>query len=319
MSYIHFIGIDVSKDTFDVAVHAAAAKPKAYPNDAAGFAAAVCDLGGLMPQALVVLEATGGYETALLLALCGAGAAVHRIQPLRAAHYCRSLRVHGKTDALDALALARYGAERHQGLGLFVPAAETLMRLQDMHTRRDDLMAMRVAETQRLQHPRYKNLEGSVMAVCAVLKEQIADIEAQMLDLVEADEELKARKAILTAYKGIGETTALRLIAAMPELGSLTRRQAAALAGLAPHPKDSGQSRGYRATKGGRKNVRNALFMAALSAKRYNPDLKIFFDRLVKNGKKPIVALVAVMRKMIVILNARIRDANPCSLNLQTW
>lgn len=308
MFYLHFIGIDVSKDTFDVALHAAAVKPKAYSNDATGFAAAVADLGDVLPQAFVVLEATGGYETALLLALCHAGVAVHRVQPLKAAHYCRSLRVHGKNDALDALALARYGAERHQGLAVFVPAPETLTRLQDLQTRRDDLVAMRAAETQRLRHPRYQNLTASVEAVRTVLEEQIKLIEAQMLHLVETDTQLQTRMRVLTSCTGIGTTTALRLIAAMPELGSLTRRQAAALAGLAPHPKDSGQSRRYRATTGGRKTIRNTLFMDALSAKRFDPLLKAFFDRLVNTGKKPIVALVAVMRKMITILNAKLRD-----------
>ncbi len=205
------------------------------------------------------------------------------------------------------------------GLSLFVPAGQALQTLQALHTRREDLLVMRVAETQRLKHPRYKSLIGSVQAVRDVLDAQIEAIETQMRELVEAHGELKRKKDVLIACKSIGNTTALCLIACMPELGTLTRRQAAALAGLAPHPRDSGKTVGYRATTGGRKTVRKALFMAALSAIRYNPPLKEFYENLKKKGKKPIVALVAVMRKIIVLLNAKIRDACYPELKMKTW
>lgn len=319
MSYTYFIGIDISKDCLDVVVHGIAAKPQRFPNSSEGLAAMAVSLQDILPRSLIVAEASGGYEADLLLALCAAGAAVHRMQPLKAAHYMRSLRVHGKTDALDAAALAQYGAERHEKLELFVPADDVLQSLKDLHTRREDLLKMRVAEIQRGKHPRYRKLKASVQAVCAVLNAQIADIEARMRMLVESNTALGRKKDVLCAFKGIGDTTALCLLAEMPELGTLTRRQAACLAGLAPHPKDSGKHHGYRATRGGRQNVRKALFMAALSAKRYNPQLKEFFDRLVKQGKKPIVALVATMRKMILILNAKIRDACYPELKLKTW
>ncbi len=267
----------------------------------------------------VVLEATGGYEMDLLLFLCRQNIAVHRVQPLKASHYLRSLRVHGKSDAIDAAALARYGAERHANLALYTPADKDLCTLQALQTRREDLLAMRIAETQRLKHPRYRDLKKSVLAVRKVVEAQIIAIEEQMHELVEANTLLKNKKAVLTDFKGVGETTAMCLIASMPELGTLTRRQVASLAGLAPHPRDSGKYHGYRATRGGRRNVRKALFMAALSAKRYNPQLKLFYDRLIKQGKKPIKALTAVMRKMIVILNAKIRDACYQELNFKTW
>lgn len=308
MSFLYYIGIDVSKDWFDAAVHGKAAKPQRFKNCGEGFAAFVHEYRELIPGALVVIEATGGYETSLILSLHEAGARVHRLQPLKAAHYIRSLRVNGKTDALDAAALARYGAERNETLPLFQPSGDALQTLQDLQMRRSDLVAMRAAERQRAKHPRYAQLRASVEDIRKALDRQIESIERQMAELVDKTDELKRKYREMTSFKGIGDTTAMCLLACMPELGNLTRRQAAALAGLAPHPRDSGKTSGYRPTRGGRKPVRNALFMAALSAKTYNPRLKAFYDRMLKNGKKPIVALTATMRKMIVILNARLRD-----------
>ncbi len=308
MSYTYYIGIDVSKDWFDVAVHSKAAKPQRFQNRGGGFAAFVSEYKEILSDSLIVLEATGGYETALLLSLHNAGAPVHRVQPLKAAHYIRSLRVNGKTDALDAVALARYGAERHDNLSIFQPADETLQTLQDLQTRRQDLLDMRKAETQRLKHPRYARLQDSIGRVCDALGTEIADVEKQMTEIVENTDNLKRKYQVMIMFRGIGGTTAMSLLAGLPELGTLNRKEIAALVGLAPYPKDSGKMQKYRATRGGRKPVRNALFMAALSAIRYNPNLKEDYDRILQNGKKPIVALVAVMRKMIVILNAKIRD-----------
>jgi transposase len=176
MSFLYYIGIDVSKDWFDVALHAKAAKPQRFPNNGEGFAAFAREFAERFPDSLVVLEATGGYETALLLRLHKAGACVHRVQPAKAAHYIRSLRAHGKTDALDALALARYGAERHESLTLFQPADETLQTLQDLHMRRADLLAMRTAERQRAKHPRYARLQFSLREVREALERQIEGI-----------------------------------------------------------------------------------------------------------------------------------------------
>jgi transposase len=242
------------------------------------------------------------------MALCEHGVAVHRLQPLQSSHYMRSLRMYAKTDILDAMALARYGAERHSHLAVFKPDDASTQELKILQTRRDDLIAMRVAENQRLKHPLYQNLHVSLRTVLSVIETEIDTIESRMQEIVAENAHLSWKMQILCGFKGIGSVTALVLLAAMPEIGTLDRKQIAALAGLAPHPKDSGKYTGYRATKGGRSSARKALFMAALSAKRYDPILKDFFDRLIKNGKKPIVALVAVMRKMIIIINAQIRD-----------
>ena len=309
MMYSYYIGIDIAKRTFDVAVHGQAAKPQRFQNSSEGFAAFVKDYADLLPASFIVLEATGGYENALLMYLYENNLDVHRAHPKRSAHFIRSLCVNGKTDSLDALGLARYAAERHETLAVFTPDDKSLQELNRLHMRLNDLKAMRTAEKQRMKHPRYAGLETSLQRMIETLDEQINAIVRRMKKLVEQAQQLRQKYQVLTDFTGISQTTALTLLACMPELGTLTRRQAACLAGLAPHPNDSGASRGYRSTRGGRKSVRNALFMAALSAKTYNPQLKAFYDRLVKNGKKPIVALAATMRKMIIILNAKIRDA----------
>ncbi|NCC22764.1 MAG: IS110 family transposase [Alphaproteobacteria bacterium] len=259
--------MDIAKRSFDVAVYAKAAKPQRFQSCGEGFAAFAAAFADILPESFVVLEATGGYETALPLYLFEAGVKVHRAHPLRSAHYTRSLRVNGKTDALDAQALARYAAERHDTLSVFTPADEVLQELQHMHMRLCDLKAMRMAEKQRMEHPRYEKLKESLKAVCDVLDEQIQQIEENMAAFIEQAHSLKRKYAVLTGFAGIGETTAMTLIACMPELGALTRREAASLAGVAPHPNDSGAYTGYRSTRGGRKPVRNALFMATLSAK----------------------------------------------------
>ncbi len=315
MTYIHFIGIDVSKDSFEVAFSHAeevdgspSAKPRRFANSRQGFAEFLSLWDTEWSQTFVVLEATGGYEMGLLLALCDDRIAVHRLQPLQSSHYMRSLRMYAKTDMLDAMALARYGAERHAQLAVFKPDDASTHALKTLQTRREDLIAIRVAETQRLKHPLYKDLQDSLQVILSVVQAEINVIEIKMNAIVTKESSLAKKMEVLLAFKGIGSVTALVLLASLPEIGTLTRKQVASLAGLAPHPKDSGKYTGYRATKGGRSSLRKALFMAALSAKRYNPTLREFFDRLVKNGKKPIVALVAVMRKMIVIINAQIRD-----------
>lgn len=308
MTYKYFIGIDVSKDNFDIAVHNSKAKPQRYPNSRQGFALLLRDFEEILPQSLVVLEATGGYETALVTALAENSVALHRMQPLKSAHYIRSLHCYAKTDPSDARALARYGAERHADLQLFTPAEENVLTLQSLQTRLDDLKAMRMAEKQRLKHPRYVSLSEQVEEIIDVFDKQIAEIEAMMKNIIASDDVLQKKYDIMTDMKGIGKTIAFCLIACLPELGLLDRKKIASLVGLAPHPKDSGKYNGYRATRGGRSNVRHIVYMGAMVAITHNPVLREFYERLRKNGKKPMVALTAVMRKIIVILNAKIRD-----------
>jgi transposase len=274
MSYTYFIGIDISKDTFSVAVHDSAAKPESYPNSSEGFAAFKQDYEALLVDGLVVLEATGAYEQALLLDLTRNGLAVHRVQPAKAANYARSLRSHCKTDAADARALARYGAERHEQLPLFLPPDAVQQELQDLYSRRQDLVDMRKSEKQRQKHLRYAGTQDSLQRMLDALNAEIRHIEDRINTLILDNQQLQAKKKVMTVLKGVGETTAQCLLARMPELGQLTRRQVAALAGVAPHPNDSGKRSGRRCIRGGREDVRSALYMAAISAITHNPRFK---------------------------------------------
>lgn len=309
MTYTTFIGIDISKDTFPVAVHGETVAPASCPHTAAGVQGWLQSVAAHLPQAFVVLEATGGYETDVLAALLAQGVAVHRAAPRAASFFLRSLGTRAKTDTLDAQGLARYGAERHAELPCATLPDETQDQLTALLARRADLVAMRTAERNRQQHPRYRRLQPSVHAVLAVVQEQITAIEAQVAALIRTAPGLRAKAAIMTSLTGIGAQTAQTLLAFLPELGTLTRRTAASLAGCAPHPRDSGTLHGYRHTVGGRAVVKRALFMAALAARTHHPELRLFYDRLRHNGKPPMVALTAIMRKLIVILNANRRDA----------
>ena len=315
MAYKYAIGIDVGKAHFDAALYGAQVTPSRFPNSGEGFAQFIKKFAAGLPEALVVLEATGGYETALLAELLSQRTAVHRADPLTAKHFIRSLGKRAKTDRLDALALARYGWERRDMLRPFQPKDKPLQELKTLLARRQDLLAMRIAEETRLAHPGYIDVQASLEAMLKTLNAQLEAIESRIEALLQASQQLSAKLELMTTVKSIGKRTAIVLLGHMPELGTLNRRQAASLAGCAPHPRDSGSMRGYRRTVGGRAAVKRALFMAAMCARRYNPVLRAFYERLVQNGKKPIVAIVALMRKLITILNAMLRDAEAA----KTW
>jgi len=316
---IHFLGVDVSQDWFDVAIFGAA-KPAQFSNDAEGFATFARHCSDFdWSKCFVVVEATGGYETRLLRFLIAQGAKVHRATPLHAKHFVRSLGLKAKTDKIDALALARYAVERHAELPAFVFPDEEQSAFNDLMMRRHDLVAFAAAEKARAAQPRYKDAAPSVMASVEAMLDfidaQIAAIEAELDALVETSPTLSRRIETLRTVKGIGRLSAYTLQAFMPELGTLTRRTAASLAGCAPHPRDSGIKNGKRSVFGGRGTVKRMLFLAAMAARRYEPTLKAFFEKLVANGKPKMVALTALMRKIVVIANARLKE-----INLQsTW
>lgn len=310
-SYKYFIGVDIAKDSFEVAFYDAtskAAKNQSFDNNKKGISSFLKSLADEKNNYFITMEATGGYEEALLLELAAQQYAVSRISTLKSSYYMRSLRIYAKNDMIDAHALALFGAERHNNLAIFQPPCEDLRMLKKLSMRRNDLMDMTTAEKQRRKHPAYADLASSVETILKLLQEEIKDIEKRICEIIEKNQIFKKKRDILTEFKGVGRQTSAVLLSIMPELGTLTRRQIASLAGVAPHPKESGSHKGYRSTKGGRKDVKKALFMAALSAKRYNPILKEFYDKLREKGKKKMVALTAVMRKMIIILNAKIRD-----------
>lgn len=257
---------------------------------------------------LVVCEPTGGYELLLLEECLRAKIACHRADTLKLKSFIRSFGTLGKSDAIDAAHMAAYGSERWARLALWQAPDADERHLQALVRRRADLVAFRVAERNRARAPGAKPLAASFKAILATLECQIGKLDAAIAALVAASSSLKRRVAICTAMNGIGLTCAATLIAQMPELGSLQRRQAAALAGTAPHPNDSATSTGRRRQRGGRPQVRTALFMPALHAAAGKGEFANFYKRLIDNKKQPIVAIAAVMRKIIVTLNARLRD-----------
>lgn len=315
MQSIHFLGIDVSQKWFDVAVYGAA-KPAQFPNNEAGFAAFSRAYVGLNWQtSFIVLEATGGYEMCLLHFLIAQGARVHRATPLHAKHFIKSLGRYAKTDKIDALGLARYAFERHSELPLFVLPDEKQSAFNDLMMRRNDLVASAAAEKTRASQPRYSNAASPVVQsvddMLAFIEKQIAIIDSELDALVERSPTLSTRITLLRTIKGIGRLSAYTLQAFMPELGTLTRRAAASLAGCAPHPRESGTKIRKRMVFGGRGTVKRILFLAAMSARRFEPNLRAFYEKLVANGKPKMVALTAIMRKIIVISNARLKIQSP--------
>ena len=299
-----FVGCDVGKDVI-VVFDSRDDHHTTLPNDPAlleVFADA------LDPASLVICEATGGYEAALLDALAQAGRAAHRADARKVKAFIRSFGTLAKTDAIDARALSRYGQERHDRLPLWKPRGEARMALHTLVTTRRDLVAERVAFRNRRKAPGATPVEQRLDHILLVLDEEIAGIEADIETLIQSHAPLARGTAVLQTIGGIGATTAATLLALMPELGTLPRRKAAALAGLAPHPRQSGTLDAYRRTRGGQPDVKRTLFMAALAARKHNNQLRPFYERLVQNGKKPLVALTALMRKLIVIANAKLRD-----------
>jgi transposase len=299
-----FVGCDVGKRHI-VVFDSASGKTQQIENKRRAIAALARSLD---KDCLALCEATGGHEAALLEALAEAGIPAHRADARKVKAFIRSWGTLGKSDSIDARALARYGAERHEHLRLWSVPDRQRARLQALVRTRRDLVDERTAHNNRLGAPGGKIAAPYLKKLIACLERQIQRIEADIQALLDDCEELDRCHRALTDIKGIGQTTAATLIALMPELGTLTRREAAALAGLAPHPNQSGLTDGYRRTRGGRKEVKQALFMAALSASRHHPTLAPFRKRLIKDGKKPIVAATAVMRRLVVIANAKIRD-----------
>jgi transposase len=258
---------------------------------------------------LVVCEPTGGHESLLLEECLRAGIACHRADTLKVKSYIRSFGTHGKSDAIDAAMLRAYGRERWAKLSLWQAPDPDETRLRALVRRRQELIAIKIAEKNRAKAPGGRKLATSFEAVVKVVERQLQIIDVEIRELIANSSALKHRAAICTAMDSLGPIVAAKLLAILPELGSMTRRKAAALAGLAPHPNDSGQKQGYRKIRGGRPDVRTALFMPALRAAAGKGEFAPFYKRLVTNGKKPMLAIAAVMRKIVVTLNARLRDA----------
>ena len=300
------IGCDVGKSTLTV-FDTATGRTTELANTAE---AVLAFAQGLPKDSLVICEATGGYEAALLLATAAAGVPAHRADARKVKAFIRSLGTLGKTDAIDARGLARYGQERHAELPRWQPAGATGEEIRTLIRLRTQLVKQRTALTNQLKAPGGKVAKRHLKALHNAACRQIVAIEDDIHALIKHDPATAEIIAIIEQIPGCGRVTAVTVAALMPEIGTLTGRQAASLAGLAPHPHQSGQRDGYRRTRGGRPEIKRALFMAAMAARNHNPALKAVYDRLVQNGKKPLVALTALMRKLITIINARVRDAH---------
>ena len=299
-----FIGCDVGKAEI-VLFDSDSGHTTSLPNNTEALMAFAKTLD---ERSLVICEATGGYEALLLDAVTKAGRAVHRADARKVKAFIRSFGILGKSDAIDAKALAQYGKERHDRLSRWVPHEHYRDQLHLLVMTRRELVRQRVACSNRLQAPGAAHVADRLRRILTLFQEEIAGIEADINALIQTHQPLTRTHQILQAIPGIGPATAAQLLALMPELGTIGRRQAAALAGLAPHPRQSGNTDGYRRTRGGRPEIKQTLFMASLAAARHNPQLRAFYQRLINNGKKPLVALTALMRKILVIANARVRD-----------
>lgn len=301
-----YVGIDVSKDRLDVAV--LGKKPIVqFGNTQKGIAKLVQHIRQLKPK-LIVVEATGGYEEALVLALFKAGLPVALVSPQRVRQYAKAKGLLAKTDKLDAQTLADYGKTIQPRL--FVDKSEERKRLSALVGRRKQLNDILQAEKNRLR-TNSADMKNSLKRVIACLKTEMKELEKEIRQFMKTHDEFGQQEKLLRSAKSIGPVTAATLLADLPELGTLDRKQIAALVGVAPMNKDSGKKRGYRKTKGGRPDVRRALYMATLTGIRYNSVLQPQYDQLVKRGKEKKVAITACMRKILTILNAMLRDQQP--------
>jgi transposase len=305
----HFVGIDVSKDWFDGAV-LGEKRTQQFSSTKPGIVKLVRWLCQLQPQ-LMVVEATGGYEETLVLALFEAGLPVALVSPQRVRQDARAKGRLAKTDQLDAHILAEYGQTMQPRL--FVGKSEERKQLSALVGRRNQLKTMLQAEKNRLRG-QSGTIRNSLAQVIACLEIQLKQMEKEIQALLRNHTDLQTQEKLLRSAKSIGPVTAATLLADLPELGQLDRQEIAALVGVAPMNADTGKKRGYRKTKGGRPEVRRALYMATLTAIRYNPILKPPYEQLVKRGKLKKVAITACMRKMLTILNAMMRDQQPFRL-----
>ena len=287
----HFIGCDIGKTSI-VAFDSRTSQTRTIPNRPADLARFAATLDN---TCLAICEATGGYEDALLRALWHAGRAAHRADARKVKAFIRSFGTLGKTDAIDARALAAYGRERHAKLAF------------DRSGTRRDLIVDRQAYQNRLAAPGAAAVKRQLARLLASFDQQIAEITRNITALIRAHKALADAETTIRGIVGIGPTTAAALLALLPELGTLNRREVASLAGLAPHPNQSGATDAYRRIRGGRPEIKRVLFMAAMVAANHDPKQRSFYERLVSQGKKKLVALTAIMRKLIVICNAVLR------------
>lgn len=299
-----FVGIDVSKDSLDIYI--SNNKRKKIRNTDKSVLKLSKELKKIGVE-LVTLEATGGYEQKLVSALHLELVAVSVVNPRHTKNFSRSFGRSAKNDLLDAQMLCVYGEKMNPRITKAVK--KEALELKSLILRREQLVATLASEKNRLKAPTVnENTKESFTEVISFLKEQIKKIDSKIKKIINNNDDFSDKNKILQDVAGVGKTTSATLIALLPELGEINRKQIAALVGVAPYDNDSGKSLGKRAVSGGRTQVRNILYMATLTAIRTNPCIQNFYKRLVQKGKNGKVALTACMRKLLTALNAMIRD-----------
>jgi len=305
------VGIDVSKDRLDVTVRPTG-ESVTFRRTGGGIDDLIARLKSLAPK-MIAIEATGGFETVVVAGLAGAGLPVVVVNPAQVRAFAQALGKRAKTDPIDSAVIAHF-AEATKPKLRQMPDKTTRL-LADLVARRRQIVEMIAAEGQRARRMNDKRLTKSVARLRKALEKELSELDALIGDQIRGSAVWAEKEDLLASVPGIGKTIARTLIAELPELGSLDRRQIAALVGLAPWTRQSGQWRGKSFIGGGRKSVRSSLFVGAMVAARHNPHLKSFRDKLVAAGKSKLVALVAVARKLTTILNAILRDRRPWQQN----
>ena len=305
-SAVH-VGIDVAKAKLDVCL-LPSGQTLSTSNDEQGIAQIIALLKP-QPVALVLLEASGRYERRVASELLDAGFNVAVVNPRQARDFARALGKLAKTDTIDARTLAEFAQLGHVRLCEKQPEKRTL--LDDLVTRRRQVVQMLSMEKTRQQVPQNKQTRLMIAKVIRLLDQQREDLDRQIAELIESDDDWRNKRDLIASVPGVGPVTAAQLIADLPELGKLNRQQLAALVGVAPLNRDSGQMRGQRTIFGGRAPVRMALYMAAFNATKSNPLIRRFAQRLRAAGKPFKVMIVAAMRKLLTILNVMLKENQP--------
>jgi transposase len=297
------VGIDVGKQMLDVYL-LERQRAFQYRNDEASIRRLVATLKRFKIQRIVI-EATGRLEQPFARAALAQGLPVIVVTPLKVRRYAAAIGQLAKTDAIDAQLIARFGADLKPEAP--PPTDADTLKIKDLMVRRRQLIEMRTMEKNRRQIMP-EDLQDSIDQLLAAIDAQLKTLDQQLDRAVDAHAKWRHKRDLLTSMPGIGNTVAYTLLGDLPELGDLNRRQIAALTGVAPFNRDSGRMRGKRRIRGGRSSTRTALFLSAMSAIRFNPDIKKFYERLLANGKHKKVALTACIRKIVTALNAMLRD-----------
>jgi transposase len=299
-----YVGIDVSKDRLDVHVRPSR-EAFVVARDGKGLEELIERLQALSPQ-LIAIEATGGFETIAAAAIAGATLPLAIVNPAQVRHFAQAVGKRAKTDPIDAEVIARF-AEAVKPEPRPLPDEQARL-LAELVTRRRQIIEMIVAERQREKRAETIRVRKSLMRTIKTLEKELPEIDSDIDTLVRGSPAWREKEDLLVSFPGVSNTLARTFLAELPELGRLSRREIASLAGLAPYTRQSGRWKGKSMIGGGRTALRAALYMAALSASRCNRPLKVFYQRLLSAGKPKMVALIAVARKVLTILNAMVRD-----------